>query len=151
MSKNEVKNEKITSRRKARDYTYQLIFSFLFNGEKDEMLWQKISEDKHILDDDLDYISTTFDKMAANIDEIKSIIAKFAIGYQLDRIYKPDLAVLILAVCEMKYVDEVPDEVAISEAVYIVKKYSTAKSGPFVNGILASVYKELNWYEFDKW
>ena len=46
MSKNEVKNEKITSRRKARDYTYQLIFSFLFNGEKDEMLWQKISEDK---------------------------------------------------------------------------------------------------------
>ena len=140
MSKNEVKNEKITSRRKARDYTYQLIFSFLFNGEKDEMLWQKISEDKHILDD----ISTTFDKMAANIDEIKSIIAKFAIGYQLDRIYKPDLAVLILAVCEMKYVDEVPDEVAISEAVSIVKKYSTAKSGPFVNGILASVYKELN-------
>ena len=138
MSKNEVKNEKITSRRKARDYTYQLIFSFLFNGEKDEMLWQKISEDKHILDDDLDYISTTFDKMAANIDEIKSI------GYQLDRIYKPDLAVLILAVCEMKYVDEVPDEVAISEAVSIVKKYSTAKSGPFVNGILASVYKELN-------
>ncbi|HRF36747.1 MAG TPA: transcription antitermination factor NusB [Clostridia bacterium] len=37
-----------------------------------------------------------------------------------------------------------PDEVAISEAVSIVKKYSTAKSGPFVNGILASVYKELN-------
>ena len=44
----------------------------------------------------------------------------------------------------MKYNTEIPRAVAISEAVSIIKKYSTAKSGPFVNGILASVYKELN-------
>ena len=75
---------------------------------------------------------------------IKAQIEKYAIGYGLDRIYKPDLAVLILAISEMTYNDEVPDSVAISEAVTIIKKYSTAKSGPFVNGILASVYKELN-------
>ncbi|MDE6565847.1 MAG: transcription antitermination protein NusB, partial [Clostridia bacterium] len=92
----------------------------------------------------VDYVNFTYDNAIKNIDDIKSCIAKYAIGYQLDRIYKPDLAVLILAIAEMKYNNEVPDSVAISEAVCIIKKYSTAKSGPFVNGILASVYKELN-------
>lgn len=143
MSKDVVKNEKIISRRKAREYVYQMIFSYLFNGEKDELLLQRISEDKHILDEDLDYISFTFDMAVLNLEDIKATIEKYAIGYQLDRIYKPDLAVLILAICEMKYNSDIPSEVAISEAVSIIKKYSTAKSGPFVNGILASVYKEL--------
>lgn len=143
MSKDIVKNDKILSRRKARDYAYQLIFSFLFNGEKDELLLQRISEDKHILDEDLEYINSTYDMSIDNIEDIKATIEKYAIGYQLDRIYKPDLAVLILAICEMKYNTEIPRAVAISEAVSIIKKYSTAKSGPFVNGILSSVYKEL--------
>lgn len=132
------------NRKKAREYAYQLIFSFLFNNEKDEVLQEKYMADKDLSNEDIEYIDLTFDNAISNLDEIKMIIEKYAIGYQLNRIYKPDLAVLILAVSEMKYNDDIPDGVAISEAVGIIKKYSTAKSGPFVNGILASVYKELN-------
>ncbi len=132
------------NRKKAREFAYQLIFSYLFNNEKDEFIEEKYNTDKELSDADIEYINFTFDIVKDNLDDIKAIIEKYAIGYQLDRIYKPDLAVLILAVAEMKYNEEVPDGVAISEAVTIIKKYSTAKSGPFVNGILASVYKELN-------
>ncbi len=137
------------NRKKAREFAYQLIFSYLFNNEKDEFIEEKYNTDKELSDADIEYINFTFDIVKDNLDDIKAIIEKYAIGYQLDRIYKPDLAVLILAVAEMKYNEEVPDGVAISEAVTIIKKYSTAKSGPFVNGILASVYKELNWYEYN--
>lgn len=132
------------NRKKAREYAYTLIFSYLFNNEKDEFICQKFNADKELSDKDVEYVDFTYNIAISNIDDIKAIIAKYAIGYELDRIYKPDLAVLILAVAEMKYNDDVPDSVAISEAVSIIKKYSTAKSGPFVNGILASVYKELN-------
>lgn len=132
------------NRKKAREFAYQLIFSYLFNNEKDEFIEEKYNTDKELSSADIDYINFTFELVKNNLEDIKSIIEKYAIGYQLDRIYKPDLAVLILAIAEMKYNDEVPDGVAISEAVTIIKKYSTAKSGPFVNGILASVYKELN-------
>lgn len=132
------------NRKKARDYAYQLIFSYLFNNTKDEFIEEKYNTDKDLSDEDIQYINFTFDNVIKNIEDIKAQIEKYAIGYGLDRIYKPDLAVLILAISEMTYNDEVPDSVAISEAVNIIKKYSTAKSGPFVNGILASVYKELN-------
>jgi len=132
------------NRKKAREFAYQLIFSYLFNNEKDEFIEEKYNTDKELSDADVEYINFTFDIVKDNLDDIKAIIEKYAIGYQLYRIYKTDLAVLILAVAEMKYNEEVPDGVAISEAVTIIKKYSTAKSGPFVNGILASVYKELN-------
>ena len=132
------------NRKKAREYAYQMIFSYLFTNEKDEYILEKCNADKDLSNEDVEYINLTFNNATANLDEIKSCIQQYAIGYQLDRIYKPDLAVLILAIAEMKYNDEVPDSVAISEAVCIIKKYSTAKSGPFVNGILASVYKELN-------
>ena len=132
------------NRKKAREYAYQMIFSYLFNNEKDEYILEKCNADKDLSNEDAEYVNLTFNNATANLDEIKSCIQLYAIGYQLDRIYKPDLAVLILAIAEMKYNDEVPDSVAISEAGCIIKKYSTAKSGPFVNGILASVYKELN-------
>ena len=67
----------------------------------------------------------------------------FSNGFNIDRIYKLDLAALLLATYEMKYMDDIPLSVSISEAVELVKTYSTEKSNSFVNGILSSVYKSL--------
>ena len=49
-----------------------------------------------------------------------------------------------MAIYEMKYMKDIPLSVSINEAIIIVKKYSTDKSHTFVNGILASVYKDLS-------
>ena len=62
-------------------------------------------------------------------------------GYTIDRLYKVDLAIIILAVIEVKYVKETPKEVVINEAVELAKKFSTEKSPKFINGVLADILK----------
>ena len=62
--------------------------------------------------------------------------------WKLSRVSKLDLAILKLAIYEIKY-NEIPYKVAINEAVEISKKYGEDKSKNFVNGILASIVKEM--------
>ena len=52
---------------------------------------------------------------------------------------KTDLAVLRLAVCEILFLDEMPDSVSINEAVELAKKYGEEKSSSYINGILGSI------------
>ncbi len=132
------------NRIKAREYVYQLVFGYVFTSERDEIYLKEIAADAELSNDDMDYVTLTYDNVINNYDDIKGYIAKYAIGYDISRVYKPDFAVLMLAICEMKYNDEIPLGVAINEAVNICKKYSTTRSGAFVNGVLASVFKELS-------
>lgn len=62
--------------------------------------------------------------------------------WKLSRISKMDLSILKLAIYEIKY-NEIPYKVAINEAVELAKKYGEDKSKNFVNGILASIVKEM--------
>ena len=134
----------IMNRIKAREYAYQLVFGYAFTGERDEIQLKEIALDAELSNEDMDYVTLTYDNVINNYEDIKSYVAKYAIGYDVSRVYKPDFAVLMLAIGEMKYNDEIPLGVAINEAVNISKKYSTTRSGAFVNGVLASVFKELS-------
>ena len=71
-------------------------------------------------------------------EELDEILKK---GWTLSRISKPSLAILELAVYEIKYLDNVPASVAINEAVELAKKYTIDESG-FVNGILGSFVRD---------
>ena len=62
---------------------------------------------------------------------------------KIERISKVNLAILRIAVYEMKYVDDVPDKVALNEAIEICKKYSDEKSVSFVNGVLGAYSRSL--------
>ena len=100
--------------------------------------------DATLCDEDKRYMVKAYDGITAHFDELKSIVAQFADGYNADRIYKPDLAAMILCAYELKYEDDIPAAVSINEAVDLVKKFSTEKSKTFVNGVLASVNKYLS-------
>lgn len=131
------------SRKSARENAYKLIFEYLFNKEKDSFSYNVLLENPNLDKEDVEFISSTYFGVIDHIDEITEKIAKNAKGYSLERIYKPDLAALMLAVYEMTFSDT-PKTVAISEALDLVKAYSTEKSSSFVNGVLASVYKDLS-------
>lgn len=73
---------------------------------------------------------------------LKGIEQNLKSDWKLSRISKLDLAILKLAIYEIKY-NEIPYKVAINEAVEIAKKYGEDKSKNFVNGILASIVKEM--------
>ena len=73
--------------------------------------------------------------------EINEIISSNLKGYTIERLYKIDLAILVLAVIELKFIKENPKEVIINEAVELAKKFSTEKSPRFINGVLADIVK----------
>ena len=74
-----------------------------------------------------------------NLEEIDSVIGKYSRERRFDRISKVSLAVLRLAVCEMRFFDKTPLGVSINEAVNICKKYASEDEYSFVNGILGSI------------
>ena len=77
-----------------------------------------------------------------NIDEIDAAIENNLKGWSKQRISKVSLALLRMAVCEMKYFDKVPVGVSINEAVEICKVYGSDEDKSFVNGILGSISRE---------
>ena len=79
-----------------------------------------------------------------NINEIQGLIEKnLKADWKIDRISKIDLSLLKLAIYEIKY-KKIPYKVAINESLELAKKYGEEASKNFINGILASVVKELD-------
>ena len=74
------------------------------------------------------------------MEEIDAMIEQSAKGWDLSRMNKVDLAILRLAVYEMKY-GETPVGVAINEAVELAKKFSSDEAPAFVNGVLGKAAK----------
>ncbi len=92
-----------------------------------------------ISDKDAAYITHKTNKIIGLISEIDAIIKEVSSGWQLDRIGKAELAILRLAIYEMKYDEDVPFKVAINEAVELSKIYCNEDAKGFVNGVLAKV------------
>ncbi len=85
------------------------------------------------------YVDIVIGKLCANIEEIDETINKYAAGWQVSRMPKTDLAIARLAVCEIKYLDDMPKAVAINEAVELAKDYGTDNSAKFINAVLKNV------------
>lgn len=125
------------SRRNCRDSLFKLIFEYLFNKDMvaNEAL-DNIAESMPI--EDQKYILDNFASIVENYDKLTATIADATQGYELKRIYKVDLAILLDAVYEIEYLKE-PVAVIINEAVELAKKYSNEKSPSFINGILSKI------------
>jgi N utilization substance protein B len=76
--------------------------------------------------------------------ELDEIITRHIKNWDIKRLALIDRLVLKMALCEFIYFEEIPTKVSINEAIEIVKLYSTAKSGRFVNGILDAALTDLN-------
>ena len=87
------------------------------------------------------YIQNVVSGVAGKKEYLNSQIRKFAIGWDVKRISRIVVAALQLAMYEIRFVEDVPTGVAISEAVRLAKLYDGEESGPFVNGILGSFAK----------
>ena len=128
-----------------REEAFKLIYSMQI--QKQEGLSDQIElylESNQIENEDAKiYINDTIHGIEKNKEEINEFIIKnLKSDWKFDRISKIDLAVLSLAIYELKYTD-IPYKVVINEAVELAKKYGEDTSKKFVNGILASVVKEI--------
>ena len=126
---NKQPESKKRNRTQMRTKVFECVYQFLINPDSEVSL-------------EFDYEKETFGGVVQNIEKLKGIVAKFSVGFELERIYKVDLSILLLAVYELLYSGDVPSEVAIDQALELSKLYSTEKSTAFINGVLASVYKQ---------
>ena len=89
---------------------------------------------------DRKFISNRVDAIAEKIDEIDEAINKAAVKWTTDRMSKVDLTILRLAYYEMKIDEDIPEKVAVDQAIELAKKYGTDDSPSFVNGVLAKLF-----------
>ncbi len=128
------------SRFKAREQGFILVFEKMFNEESIDDIILNAEESREAVFDD--YAKELAEGVYRELDTIDALIAaRLKKGWTLNRISKASLAVLRIAVYEMKYVDSVPDGVAINEAVELSKKYTVDES-KFINGVLGAVSRE---------
>lgn len=129
-----------------RELTFRLIYSLEI--QKTEEIEEQIElylECNEVEDDEAkEYIKDAIIGINENINEIQGLIEKnLKADWKIDRISKIDLSLLKLAIYEIKY-KKIPYKVAINESLELAKKYGEETSKNFINGILASVVKELD-------
>jgi N utilization substance protein B len=73
-----------------------------------------------------------------HLDDIDAVIDQHATGWRVNRMPAVDRTIIRIGVYELRYTDT-PVGVIVSEAVELAKRYSTARSGAFVNGVLANI------------
>ena len=130
-------------RRQSRELALQFLYGYGMNrsGRPTEEViidfWNSNRAPEDVRQFATDLVTGTLD----NLDRIDNIIREHATNWKLDRIALVDKNILRLAIYELNYREDIPPAVTINEAVEIAKKFSTPRSGKFVNGILDKVKK----------
>lgn len=127
------------TRREQREQAFLLIYQQIFGSEP-----EKINAEDFTLwtYEENEFTSSLVNGVYEKKEELDSLIEKYLKGWTINRISTVALAVLRMAVYEMKYVGT-PASIVINEAVEIVKNYSLPPDSSFVNGVLSSVEKSL--------
>ena len=126
------------SRRSARKNAFFLLFQMDFNEAAEFEQVKEIffaEKEEPVEESDKAFILSEVEGVHEHMAEIDGLIEQSAKGWDLSRMNKVDLAILRLAVYEMKY-GETPIGVAINEAVELAKKFSSDEAPAFINGVL---------------
>ncbi len=126
-------------RSEARELAFAVIFEKSINDEPVEAL---IALSEECSETKFNAFSVNLIKgVFENIESIDKDIESNLKGWSVSRISKTALAILRLAVYEIKFCDETPDSVAANEAVELSKKYCNDDEPSFVNGIIGAIIK----------
>ena len=125
------------SRSYARECSFKLVFEYLFTKEKNQnALDEFLEQDKNKAE--TGYISEVYNGVIDKFDFIQNKIKENSHSFKMDRIFKVDLAILMVACYEMMYIPSIPKNVSINEALDLSKIYSTEKSSSYINGVLSN-------------
>jgi len=128
------------TRNDAREIMMQILYEMEAADEMNEETALRLAEERlagnHVLRG-----QSLLREIIAHLDEIDDRINRCSTRWKTSRMAKVDLAILRLAAGEMSFDDEIPDAVAINEAINLGKKYSTAESSRFIHGVLGAVSK----------
>lgn len=125
------------TRKEEREHVFCLVFEKSFtNDSVDEILEIACTAGELEI---TEYIETTFRGVCENLETIDGIISPCLKNWSISRLAKTSLALLRLAVYEMKFNQLIPESVTINEIVELAKAYSDEKDAAYINGVLGTI------------
>ncbi|MEA1881938.1 MAG: transcription antitermination factor NusB [Candidatus Marinimicrobia bacterium] len=130
-------------RRQGREAVLQALYAHEITGEDQNKVLQDALDRKPYDKKMRHFITNLFYSTMDHKDWCEGQIKDRLNNWEFDRVAILDRLLLMLAISEIYFVDDVPPKVSISEAIEIAKQYSTEDSSSFVNGVLDNVYKSM--------
>ncbi len=131
-------------RTKARELAMQALYQLDVQGQDAlrsvEGFFRENTDDDLVFKMALDWTKGTWE----NLKQCDELIVSAAIKWQLARLSQVDRSILRLAVYQLKFCSDVPPKVVLNEAIELAKKFSSAQSPGFVNGVLDAILKKLH-------
>lgn len=128
-------------RNAAREAALNIIFAQQFNSDCIDALKKKIYKQFGLLEDEANLLFAA--DLVATVEEHRTEliegIENACHHYRENRINPMDKSILLIAMAEILFFDEIPPVVSVSEATGLARKYSTETSADFVNGVLSGV------------
>ena len=129
-------------RREIREKAFMFLFQLeLQKGDEDKQLAGFI-EEYEIDQASSEYFNILVQGVTANQAELDNCFIPYLKGWTKERLPRVDLTIIRLASYEMLHIEEVPDSVAISEAVLLAKKFSSEESRSYINAVLGRLSRE---------
>jgi len=141
------------SRHDIRKMALQALFPLDFNKDltKQDAIRHAIELEHHeLIDEEQEhFVPAYLDQLVVGVchykEELDQVIqSHLKSGWKIQRLSKMDVTISRIALYEMTYVDNVPNRVALNEAIELAKTFSDDQSRKFVNGILSTVNQELS-------
>lgn len=127
-------------RNEAREAALKVLFAEQFNSDNLDELKRSLL--KNLKKEDAEFAEEILSAVRGHKDELIREIDSHILNFKENRLYAEDKCILLIAVAEIKYFDNIPEIVSVNEAVNLATKYSTERSADFVNGVLAGVIKK---------
>ena len=129
-------------RRKSREFALQMLFQWDMTRQDPKRLEKTFWKSARAEERTRRFADQLFEEAVALLPEIDGLIASLSENWQLDRLASVDRGILRLAISELR-LGTAPPKVVIDEALELAKKFSSAESPAFLNGVLDAAYKQL--------
>lgn len=123
----------------AREAAFKVVFANLFQDETDGGFRAAVYRNAKLTKEERDFAESLVLAVQEHREAILKQITDRVERFAENRIFPVDKAVMMVALAEISYFDDIPPVVSVSEAVSLARKYSTEKSADFVNGVLGGI------------
>jgi N utilization substance protein B len=130
-------------RRRGREYALQMLYAMDLTAYPPDEVFAGFNAIQDLNRDAFYHARRLVDGVHGHLEEIDTMLGRFAEHWKLHRMAAVDRNLLRLGIFELMYLKEVPFPIIINEALEIVKEFSDGEGTQFVNGILDAAAKEL--------
>jgi len=129
-------------RSNAREAAFKIIFSELFQEGASRTFKTSLYRKEKLNEEETEFADRLVSLTEEHREELSALLTEKIQRFTDNRIYKVDKAIMLVALAEIRYCEDVPVLVSVSEATALARKYSTENSAGFVNGVLGGFINE---------